>query len=97
MAIEQEVVRCYRTDSSLTDGAVGLALDLLTTNPEDNVQHDSLAHRIQLELRLLLSLNDYSRDEVRKALRKVRKSVYRHTRHDGRRGYLDFLCDYLPA
>ena len=97
LAIEQEFVRCYRLNPSLTDGIVGLALDLLAMNPEGNVQHDSLARCIQLELRLLLSLNDYSREEVRQALRKVRKSVDRHTHRDGRRGYLDFLCDHLPA
>ena len=93
----KQIARRYRADPTLTDGTVGLALGLLATNPEGDVQHDALARARQLELRLLLSLNDYSRDEVRQALRKVRKSVDRHTRVDGRRGYLDFICRYLPA
>ena len=97
LAIEQEIVRCYRLNPLLTDGIVALAVDLLAISPESDAQHDSLARSIQLELRLLLSLNDYSRDEVRQVLRKVRKSVDRHTRRDGRRGYLDFLRKHLPS
>ncbi len=60
-------------------------------SPEAAAAADVLAARIQLSLRLTLSLNDYSRQDVRHALRKVAKSVARHTRLAGPRGYLTFL------
>jgi hypothetical protein len=97
LTIEQHVVHCYRLNPSLSDGAVRLSLDLLAMSPESNVQHDSLASGIQSQLRLLLSFNDYSRVEVRHALRKVRKSVERHTRSGGQRAYLDFISEYVPT
>ncbi|MEX0777548.1 MAG: hypothetical protein WD042_17725 [Phycisphaeraceae bacterium] len=97
MAIEEEIGRTYASDPSLSDGAVELALDLLATDPAADLRHEPLAHSIQLALRLLLSLNSYSRDEVRQTLRKIRKSVQWHTRESGRRGYLDFISDFLPG
>lgn len=95
LAIEQTIVRCDDLEPTMTDGAVSLALDLLAMDPQADLQHDTLARRIQLELRLLLSLNDYARQEVRQALRKVHKSVARHSRLSGRRGYLDFIRQYV--
>lgn len=95
--IEEDFVLSYRDDPRLTDGDVRIALDLLEMDPDGDVQHNTLARRVQLSLRLLLSLNDYSRQEVRQAARKIRKSVDRHTRLSGRRGYLDFIRKYLPA
>jgi len=95
LAIEEEITRYYETvDSSLTDGHVLLALKNLGMNPEAPAS-DPLARRVQLALRMTLSLNDYSRQDVRSALRQIAKSVERHTRADGRRGYLDFLRTFF--
>ena len=93
--IEETIVKYDHDDSSLTDGQVMLVLDKLGMSPECDVRDDRLARRIQVNLRANLSLNDYSRDEVRQAIRKIRKSVDRHTRLGGRRGYLDFIREYL--
>jgi hypothetical protein len=97
LAIEETFVLCYRNDPSLTDGAVLLALDKLCMSPEADAAQDELVIAVQLKLRLVLSLNDYSRQDVRQALRKVKQSANRHNRDGGRRGYLDFITRMLAG
>lgn len=94
-AIEEEFVRSDHSAACREDSDVAIALDLLASGPDGDLRHNVLARRVQLALRLLLSLNNFSRDEVRQALRKIRKSVDRHHREGGRRGYLNFLHEYL--
>jgi hypothetical protein len=43
-----------------------------------------------------LSTHDYSRDEVRRGIRKILESAKRHNDLEGRRGYLDFILEYVP-
>ena len=96
MAIEEEIAKYYRgEDPGLTDGSVGLTLDQLAMDPDSPPADDMLAQKISVALRLCLSFNDYSRQEVRAALRKVKKSVERHSKVDGRRGYLDFIVEFF--
>jgi hypothetical protein len=80
---------------ALTDADVSLALDRLGANPEGDPGGDALARRIQRDLRLLLSVNDYSRQDVRAAIRKITRSVARHTRLAGPSGYLTFIQQYV--
>jgi hypothetical protein len=94
MAIEAELSASGKDDRQLTDGDALLALKALSMNPAADVGGDILAARIQASLRLCLSLNNYSRQDVKMAIRKVTQSVQRHTRLAGRRGYLDFIKDY---
>ena len=94
MGIEEEIARGYAEQPSLTDGAVALALGQLAASPE-SPPADPLAKRVNVALRLILSLNDYSRQEVRQALRHVVRSVERHTSLAGRRGYLEFIAQYF--
>jgi hypothetical protein len=91
--IEEEIVRFDEMREPLTDAAVALALRELSSNPE-RPSADALARSIQTSLRLNLSLNDYSRQEVRQAIRKIEKSVMRHK--NGSRGYLEFIEEYVP-
>lgn len=93
LRIEESIVEHYEQDPGLTDGRVSLALSRLILQPGRDPDDDALCRHLQLDLRLLLSLNDYSRQEVRWALRKIDKSVRRHSRADGPRGYLDFIRD----
>jgi hypothetical protein len=95
LAIEEPIVLGFHENRRLTDAQVSIALDRLCTCPEADVNSDRIAQRIQLNLRLYLSLNDYSRQDVRHALRKVAKSVARHTRLAGPRGYLTFIAEQL--
>lgn len=97
MAIEGSIVRHYRTDRRLTDGKVLGALEKMGLKPEGEAGDDVLLKRLQLDMRLTLSMMDYSRQELRAALRKVAKSVERHTKADGPRGYLDFIVQFLPG
>lgn len=92
MAIEGPISRFYQDHPSLTDRDVIRALEALGQKPE--VAYDPLTESIQTSLRLHLSLEDYSRSEVRWALRKILGSVKRHHKIDGVRGYLDFIVDY---
>ena len=95
MSIEETFVDAFRADHSLSDGAVLTALDRLCMTPEADVRNDRLALSVQAGLRLTLSLNDYSRQDVRHALRKVKQSVARHTRLAGTQGYLTFIRQQL--
>ena len=96
MAIEQVFVDRSAVEPKLTDAAVGFALDRLCMSP-DAAPGDPLAVYVQLSLRLALSLGDYSRQDVRLALRKVRQSVARHTKVDGPMGYLTFIREFMPG
>lgn len=94
-AIEEAIVRHWEQDDPrLTDGAVALVLNQLGMDPQSATQ-DALARRIQVQLRLCLSMNDYSRQEVKAAIKKVGKSVDRHTRAAGPRGYLSFVRQFF--
>jgi len=97
MAIEQEIVRYYHEDPGLDDAQVLLTLRELAMNPEMPCAGDLLGIRLQLGLRLFLSMIDCSRREVQLALRKIAKSVERHTRESGPQGYLNFIDKYLPG
>lgn len=91
MQIEEAIVEIYLDNPSLTDGQVSLVLEDLGMNPESPAGGDELKRAVQFRLRLTLSLNDYSRQDVRLGLRKIAKSIQRHTRDSGRRGYLEFI------
>ncbi len=93
MAIEGPISRFYQDHPGLTDRDVIRALESLVQKPE--IAYDALTNSIQSQLRFQLSLEDYSRSEVRWALRKILASVRRHHRIDGVRGYLDFITDYV--
>jgi hypothetical protein len=97
LSIEQAILNYWRSEPSLTDGQVSLTLDRLGMSPEAEPGDDSLAAYLQRDLRLLLSLNNYSRQEVRATIRKIGKTLARHTRIAGPRGYLSFIREYVPA
>ncbi len=103
LKIEETIRSCAGHDPRLTDAQVSLTLSNLSVNPESHATGDSqasgyyLTQALQAHLQLLLSVNDYSRSEVRQALRKVNKSVQRHTQRDGPRGYLRFIREALRA
>src|SRR5665213_2175192 len=91
--IESDIVKFDASRRRLTDAEVTLALDAMSMNPEAP-SGDPLVRRLQCGLRLVLSVNDYSRQEVRQAIRKIGKSVVRHTESGRGRGYLNFCLLY---
>jgi len=95
MTIEGAIKRMYQADAELADSSVMLALDKLAVKPE-TVSNDAVLRRINHELRVALSMSDYSRDEVKMAVRKILASVKRHNALAGARGYLDFIMEYVP-
>jgi hypothetical protein len=95
MGIELAVLQFYCEDPSLTDGLVELSLRRLAIKPEIDPASDELARRVQLRLRFVLSLCDLSRQDLVLAIRMILKSVQRHTRQGGIRGYLEFTEKYL--
>lgn len=95
MAIESAISRTYKKNPELTDPLVILALEQLAAKP-DAEGTDTLTKAIVTQLTIELSLEDFSRADVRRALNKVLRSVRRHYEVDGRRGYLDFICEHVP-
>jgi len=96
LCIEEAILDAYKAHpSSLTDGIVLSSLDRLCMSPEANLQNDPLGNIIQFAIRLTLSLNDFSRQDVRLCLRKVKQSAARHNKLAGTRGYLDFIKEQL--
>ncbi len=94
-AIEGPIKRYYENHPELTDGVVILALEKLAVKPE-TVSDDPFIKRLTNELRLKLSGSNYSRDEVRRGIRKILESAKRHNQREGRHGYLDFILEYVP-
>ena len=97
LPLESAIVRYHKRHPSLVDSQVAVALDHLGLKPEAEHVGDDLARHLQLELRLVLSLHNYSRQEVRTAIRTINRSVARHTAADGLRGYLDFVRPFFPG
>ena len=94
-AVEGAIKRYYQSREELTDAAVILALENLAVKPEyEGV--DEVMRGISNSLRLQLSMQSYSRDEVRQAVRKILASAQRHNKHSGRRGYLEFIRKHVP-
>jgi hypothetical protein len=98
--IESEIVShdndCDEDGEELTDNLVLVELKTLANDLERTFGPDhAIAHRVQTALRIVLSLHDYSRRDVRQALRCVCKSIELHTRQGGLRGYLDFIGEYV--
>ncbi len=95
LAIEESIVRYKSSCGNLRDAQVLLALDRLGINPEAKTDPQDVASAIQRSVRMCLSVNNYSRRDVQRALRKIAKSVQRHTRADGPYGYLRFIAKAL--
>lgn len=92
-----EVTIRHIDDSStgLTDAKVILSLEELVSKPELK-SNDRIVKEINERLRFQLSMSDYTRSEVRGALRKVLRSAKRHNRAGGIRGYLNFIKQFIP-
>jgi len=94
-SIESAIKRVYDDKPDLTDASAIYALEKLSLKPE--AKEDNIVIReINQQLRVQLSMSDYSRTEVKRAIRKIRGSAKRHTKIDGIRGYLDFIAEYVP-
>lgn len=91
IAIEQTILSYYDANPGLADGTVQLALDRLAIDPGAQPIKDELCQRLQMRIRINLSLEDYTKREVVAVLRKISKSVQRHSKISGHRGYLEFL------
>jgi hypothetical protein len=94
-AIESSIKHLYIEEAELSDVSVLLALDKLAVKPE-TLTNDPVVRRINRDLRMMLSMSDYSRDEVKRAVRKILASVKRHNALAGARGYLDFIMEHVP-
>ncbi len=97
MAIEGAIVNHCHYKPSVNVAKVASTLDRMGLKPETDPGPDELAFTIQMELRLVLSLNNFSRQEVRTAIRRISRSVVRHTQIEGPQGYLRFINKYMPS
>ncbi len=94
-AIESAIRRADDYTPGLADSMVITALEKLAIKPELK-EDNPIIKEINQQLRAQLSLCNYSRYEVKRAIRKILGSVKRHNRIDGIRGYLDFIKEYVP-
>ncbi|PKL75931.1 MAG: hypothetical protein CVV27_12850 [Candidatus Melainabacteria bacterium HGW-Melainabacteria-1] len=75
-------------DHGLNDGDVIRVLEKLSLKPETSFE--GVGGLLLAHLRLELSLGEYSRADVRQAVRKILRSAQRHSKGDPR-GYLGFI------
>ena len=94
LGIEEEIAKFDATQRRLTDADAALALNALGMSPEAP-SPDPLVQRLQCALRLNLSLNEYSRSQLRQVIRRISRSVERHTESGGGRGYLNFIQGFF--
>jgi len=94
MKIESAITAVYRTNPAVKDKQVIAVLERLATKPEMSLANP-LAVSIQDNLKLTLSLYNFSRREALGTLKRVLKSAKRHHKLDGSRGCLDFVKDYI--
>ncbi|MHB1347347.1 MAG: hypothetical protein ACYCXK_07645 [Candidatus Humimicrobiaceae bacterium] len=94
--IEGTIRHIDDSNTGLTDTKVIFSLEELVSRPELK-SNDIIIKEINQQLRFQLSISDYTRSEVRRALRKVLKSANRHNRTSGIRGYLDFIIQFFPS
>lgn len=89
MAIEYAIAFFDHThDHGLNDGDTIRVLEKLSMKPE--LPLSGFGGLVQAYLRLELSLGEYSRADLRQAVRKTLRSAERHTKGDPR-GYLNFI------
>jgi hypothetical protein len=95
LVIQQTIVEGFEDDPRLHDARVGRALARLIRCPEGNFAVFGLTAAIQAALRLTLSLNDYSRNDVLAALNAISEKVTVQSNLAGPQGYLQYLQQYL--
>lgn len=95
LAIEEEISQYDRLTPGLKDSQVLLTLERMSMDPAVEPGQDELCRYLQFKLRNLLSGLEYSRQEVKTAIRTVARSVQRHKDIGGVRGYLDFIAEYV--
>jgi hypothetical protein len=94
-AIEEQVVlHNLEEEPTLSDGPVLLIMKQLGMDP-DHEPAERLGKRIHGSLRLCLSLNEYSRQNVKNAFRQISKSIQIHTSMGGIRGYVGFIREFF--
>jgi hypothetical protein len=94
LCIEEEIAKFDANEKRLDDAEVSLALNSMGMSPEAP-SADPLIQHVQCALRMNLSLNNYSRQELRQALRKIGRSVDRHMEGGRGRGYLNFIQQFV--
>lgn len=78
----------HENDHSLRDGETIKMLEKLSMKPETALE--GVGGLLQAHLRLELSLKDYSRADVRTAVRRIQRSAQRQSKGD-ERGYLNHI------
>jgi hypothetical protein len=92
----ERTIKEYDTENyGLTDSSVILALEQLSMKPEAPAQSEFLRN-ITNNLRMFMSMHNFSRNELRQGINRVLRSARRHNKVDGTRGYLDFIIEHVP-
>jgi hypothetical protein len=82
-------------NNGLTDTSVIMALEQISMKPEAPAQ-DMFLRIMTGNLRMFMSTHCFSRSQLRQGINRVLRSVRRHNKIDGTRGYLDFIREHVP-
>ena len=94
-AIERAILKhCLSVHPMPTGGGIELAMNELARNP-DRYPSDPLPQAVVQGLASFLPTADFSRMEVRTALRTVVRSIARNTRDGGPNGYIGFIRGFI--
>jgi|GEM_PF-1005010 len=94
--IESTIARHYKGNPSLKDKDVIFALkNIRNVFKKEFKPANALEFEIVLNLKISLYLNDFSKNEVIACIKRILNSVKRHHAVDGKRGYLDFIIDFV--
>lgn len=93
--IEKAIKEYDMSNGGVTDSSVIMALEKLSMKPEAPVR-DEFTKRVTDYIRMFMSMNNLSRNQLRQGINRILRSARRHNKLDGIRGYLNFIRENVP-
>ncbi|OPY84298.1 MAG: hypothetical protein A4E72_02307 [Syntrophus sp. PtaU1.Bin208] len=93
--IERAIKEYDISNGGLTDSSFIMVLEKLSMKPETPIQ-DELTKWITDYIRMFMSMNNLSRNELRQGINRILRSARRYNKLFGMRGYLNFIRENVP-
>ncbi|SEL92781.1 hypothetical protein SAMN04489760_10112 [Syntrophus gentianae] len=93
--IERAIKEYDINNEGLTDSSVIMVLEKLSMKPEAPV-HDEFMKWVTDYIRMFMSMNNLSRNELRQGINRILRSARRYNKLSGIRGYLNFIRENVP-
>ena len=95
-SIEETIYLHYQKDLSLEDSQIIESLKKLRDNIfSENAEFNAFENEIIKKIKRTLHLNSYNKRDVSLSISKVLNSVKLHKSIGGKRGYLDFIAEFV--